>query len=198
MTDNEYPEFVKGQTLTSDELNELTTHLRHRDRLVGRMTGFGVNCGLAGSTAGSVITISPGLAVDQRGEPLVLDSARTIDLASATPVGGWSFIDGTKEGWSVILRATDTGVPHTTCTESSCKGHSTTHTAGVELVLAVGIITGPRAALPDDPPRPVTPLLLPQTRRTTMKKPTPKTNRRTKPMRRLRRKSLSKNSSRTW
>jgi len=163
MTDNEYPEFVKGQTLTSDELNELTTHLRHRDRLVGRMTGFGVNCGLAGSTAGSVITISPGLAVDQRGEPLVLDSARTIDLASATPVGGWSFIDGTKEGWSVILRATDTGVPHTTCTESSCKGHSTTHTAGVELVLAVGRVTGPRFDFPDDALRSVTPILLSKT-----------------------------------
>lgn len=163
MAVNQYPEFVKGQTLTSDELNELTAHLRHRDQLVGRMVGFGVNCGLAGSFAGSVLTVSPGLAVDQRGEPLVLDAARSIDLATVTPVGGWSFIDATKDGWSVILRGTDTAVPHTTCTETSCKGHSTTHTVGVELVVAVGRVSGPRFEFPEEPLLTSAPIMLSKT-----------------------------------
>ncbi|HSF97386.1 MAG TPA: hypothetical protein VLA55_01735 [Ornithinibacter sp.] len=163
MAVNEYPEFVMGQTLTSDELNQLTAHLRHRDRLVGRMTGFGVNCGLAGSVAGSVLTISPGLAVDQRGEPLVLDAPRSVDLAAVTPVGGWSFIDATKDGFSIILRGTDTGVPHTTCTETSCKGHSTTHTVGVELVVAAGRVSGARFDFPEDPLLTASPILLSKT-----------------------------------
>jgi hypothetical protein len=163
MAVNEYPEFVKGQTLTSDELNQLTAHLRHRDRLVGRMTGFGVNCGLAGSVAGSVLTVSPGLAVDQRGEPLVLDAPRSVDLATVTPVGGWSFVDATKDGFSIILRGTDTGVPHTTCTETSCKGHSTTHTVGVELVVAAGRVSGARFDFPEEPLLTATPILLSKT-----------------------------------
>ena len=38
------------------------------------------NAGLAGSVSGSTLTIQPGLAIDQYGEPLVLTTARTIPL----------------------------------------------------------------------------------------------------------------------
>ncbi|MGL4256912.1 MAG: hypothetical protein ACRCSL_11310, partial [Microbacterium sp.] len=63
MTVNDYPEYAEGQTLTAAELNALTAHVRHRDTLVGRMIGFGVNAGLGGAFAGATLTVQPGLAL---------------------------------------------------------------------------------------------------------------------------------------
>jgi hypothetical protein len=54
-------------------------------------------------------------------------------------------------------------VPHTTCTESRCQGHSTTHTVGVELVVAVGRVSGARFDFPEEPLLTATPILLSKT-----------------------------------
>ena len=57
MPDNQYPVFESGQTLTAPDLNTLRSFLHERDRLVGRMIGFGINAGLAGSVTGTTLTI---------------------------------------------------------------------------------------------------------------------------------------------
>ena len=75
MPDNQYPVFEGGQTLTAEDLNRCEVFGHHRDRLLGRLTGFGVNCGLGGKVSGTTLTIDPGLAIDQVGEPLILPAA---------------------------------------------------------------------------------------------------------------------------
>ena len=51
MTVIQFPVFVKGQTLTDDDLNDLRDSLEEIDRRTGRSIGFGINCGLGGSIA---------------------------------------------------------------------------------------------------------------------------------------------------
>ena len=83
MSENQYPVFTGGQSLTASELNALRSFLHARDRLVGRMVGFGVNVGLGGTVSDTTLTIAPGLAVDQTGEPLLLAEPVEIGLAPA-------------------------------------------------------------------------------------------------------------------
>lgn len=145
MSDNQYPVFESGQTLTAADLNVLRSFLHERDRLVGRMIGFGVNCGLAGTVAGSKLTISPGLAVDQYGEPLVLATAETMDLPPAPPdTPSYDFISTVPGGFSVVLEVEDTVKPVPSCGEANCAGHAELHTRGVDLRLVAGRVTGTR------------------------------------------------------
>jgi hypothetical protein len=144
MTVNDYPEFKPGQTLTSDELNLLAIHAWNRDRLVGRMIGFGINGGLSGSFSGGTLTIQPGLAVDQRGEPLVLPSSRTLSFTpsmSALPSATYSFLGAESGTYSVVLRATDTVTAAPACSEADCAGHSDKHTSNVTLDVVNGRLT---------------------------------------------------------
>jgi len=150
MTVNTYPDFKPGQTLTANELDLLANHAWHRDRLIGRMVGFGINGGLGGAFAGNTLTIQPGLAIDQSGEPLVLRTTKSLTFSTApgaptslstTP---YPFIGPQADTWSVVLQATDVEVTHNTCTEVGCLGHSGTHTRDVELRVVAGRVTGPR------------------------------------------------------
>lgn len=150
MTVNTYPDFKPGQTLTANELDLLANHAWHRDRLVGRMVGFGINGGLSGEFAGNTLTIQPGLAIDQSGEPLVMRTAKSLTFSTApgaptslstTP---YPFIGAQADTWSVVLQATDVEVAHDTCTEVGCLGHSGTHTRDVELRVVAGRVTGAR------------------------------------------------------
>ncbi len=145
MPDNQYPVFEGGQTLTATDLNLLRAYGHQRDRLLGRISGFGVNCGLTGSVAGTTLTIAPGLAVDQRGEPLLLPAAQTITLP---PTAGatFDFVAAGPGGFSVVLEATETIAPAPDCGEEDCEGHAELHTVGVALRIAAGRITGPRFA----------------------------------------------------
>ncbi|MEV0170643.1 hypothetical protein AB0I00_05885 [Streptomyces sp. NPDC050803] len=150
MTANQYPFFESGQTLTAADLNMVREFQHARDRLVGRMTGFGVNCGLGGSVSGTTLTIQPGLAVDQQGEPLVLPAAQPITLAPAAMTPSYDFIDAAPGGFSVVLEATDVGQAAPDCGESDCAGHATLHTVGVELRTVAGRVTGTRMDFVED------------------------------------------------
>lgn len=142
MPDNTYPLFESGQTLTATDLNLLRGFLHERDRLVGRMIGFGINAGLSGTVVGSTLTIQPGLAVDQVGEPLVLPTEQTIALPPTPVTPSYDFISGTQ-GFSVVLEATETVDPAPDCGESpSCAGHAEHHTRGVELRVVRGRLSG--------------------------------------------------------
>ena len=165
MTVHEYPRFRKGQTLTADELNQLLDHVRNRDRMVALMAGFGVNCGLTGTFSGSELTVSSGLAVDQRGEPLVLAEARTLDLADGDPLpaGDYDYVDGSFAGWSIVLRHSDHHEPPEPCTETDCQGHSEQHADTLLLELVSGRVAGPRFAFPEDPFLQNQPILLSKT-----------------------------------
>jgi len=156
MAENQYPEFVSGQTLTAPELNDLRIFLHHRDTLVARMVGFGVNCGLKGTIASNVLTIAPGLAIDQAGEPLMLPTAQTIALPPvaqiialppvtppATP-GPFAFLDTTAGGFSVVLEESDGAVTAPGCGQTGCAGHAKLHTHAVRITLAPGRVTGGR------------------------------------------------------
>jgi len=144
MPDNQYPVFEGGQTLTASDLNQLQTFLHQRDRLLGRLIGFGINCGLGGSVTGTTLTISPGLAIDQRGEPLLLPAAQTIALPPTPSAGTFAFVTPGPGGFSVVLESTDTVEPAPDCGETGCEGHAELHTRAVSLRIASGRITGPR------------------------------------------------------
>ena len=60
MTVIQFPVFVKGQTLTDDDLNELRDFLEEIDRRTAGSIGFGINCGLGGSVTGTTLTIGTG------------------------------------------------------------------------------------------------------------------------------------------
>jgi hypothetical protein len=147
MSDNQYPVFESGQTLTAADLNMLRAFLHERDRLVSRMTGFGINCGLGGVVNGTTLTIKPGLAVDQSGEPLVLTAEQTISLPPTAMTPSYNFITTTVPGgagFSVVLEATDTVVPTPDCGEADCAGHADLHTRAVTLRTVAGRVTGTR------------------------------------------------------
>src|SRR3954469_15504571 len=115
MSDDQYPFFEIGQTLTAADLNMLQGFLHERDRLVGRMTGFGVNCGLGGKVAGTTLTISGGLAGAQGGEALVLTGTQTLPLPPPAMNPSYDFIDSAPGGFSVVLEATDVAHPAPDC-----------------------------------------------------------------------------------
>jgi len=144
MTDHQYPSFESGQSLTAADLNMLRAFLHERDRLVGRMIGFGVNCGLGGVVSGTDLTIQPGLAVDQYGEPLVLAASPTTPISLPPPAmtPTYDFIDTAPGGFSVVLEATDTVDPAPDCGETDCAGHADLHTTGVTLRTVAGRLTG--------------------------------------------------------
>ena len=142
MTVNDYPEFVEGQTLTAPELNELTTNLRHRDTVVARMVGFGINAGLGGSMSGSTLTIAPGLAIDQNGEPLFLETAASANFPATPATTAYPFIDGTAEGYSAVLEGYEDPAVAPACSETDCAGHAKVHTSKVRVTIVKGKITG--------------------------------------------------------
>lgn len=144
MADNDYPGFVDGQTLTSEELNQLRTFLDARDRLLGRLTGFGINCGLGGAVTGTTLTISAGMAVDQRGEPLLLPTAQTIALPPTPLSGTFPFVAAADGGFSVVLESFEPPEVITPCGEAGCAGHAELHTRSVALRVVTGRLTGPR------------------------------------------------------
>ncbi len=144
MTDNQYPSFENGQSLTAADLNMLRAFLHERDRLVGRMIGFGVNCGLGGLVSGTTLTMQPGLAVDQYGEPLVLAASQTITLPPTAVTPSYDFIDTGPGGFSVVLEAIDTVAPAPDCGETDCAGHADLHTKDVALRTVAGRVTGTR------------------------------------------------------
>jgi hypothetical protein len=142
MADNQYPVFEGGQTLTADDLNSVRAFLHQRDRLLGRLIGFGINCGLGGSVSGTTLTITPGLAIDQVGEPLLLGASQTIALPPPPVTPSYDFIDTAQGGFSVVLEATDTVVPAPDCGEPDCAGHADLHTRDVALRVVAGRVTG--------------------------------------------------------
>ncbi|WP_328875177.1 hypothetical protein OHT76_36740 [Streptomyces sp. NBC_00287] len=150
MTANQYPFFESGQTLTAADLNMVREFQHARDRLVGRMTGFGVNCGLGGSASGTTVTVEPGLAVDQRGEPLVLPTARPVTFDPAAATSSYDFIDPAPGGFSVVLEATDVPDDVPDCGENDCAGHATLHTVDVALHAVAGRVTGTRMDFSED------------------------------------------------
>jgi len=144
MSDNQYPEFESGQTLTAVDLNQLQSFLHQRDRLVGRMIGFGVNCGLGGTVSGTTLKIAPGLAVDQTGEPLVLGAEETITLPPAAETPSYDFIQSNAGGFSAVLEVKDDVVAAPSCTEVNCAGHAKLHTRTVDVRMVSGRVTGTR------------------------------------------------------
>lgn len=142
-----YAQFMEGQTLTATELNTVMSHAIHRDRLVGRMAGFGINCGLTGSFSGNTLTIQPGLAVDQRGESMVATSAHDINFGPTTTATLFDFINPGAGGFSVVLRSAYTHTDPTPCSESTaCAGHSATQTLELSYEVVPGQIKGSRFA----------------------------------------------------
>jgi len=142
MSDNQYPVFEGGQTLTAADLNVLRAFLHERDRLVGGTVGFGINWGLGGAVAATTLTIQPGAAVDQTGEPLLLTTAQALPLPLSAATPSYDFIDTGVEGFSVVLEASDTVQPAPDCGEADCAGHAELHTRSAWLRTVAGRITG--------------------------------------------------------
>lgn len=160
MPDTTYPLFESGQTLTATDLNMVRAFLHERDRLVGRMIGFGVNAGLAGTVSGTSLTIQPGLAVDQQGEPLVLGVPQTIALPPTPVTPSYDFIATGPGGFSVVLEAAESVDPAPDCGETDCAGHAEHHTKSVVLRVVSGRLSGTRLDFASEPLLSVEPVRL--------------------------------------
>lgn len=162
MPDSTYPLFEDGQTLTAPDLNQLRAFLHGRDRLLGRLTGFGVNCGLDGTVTGSALTIGAGLAIDQVGEPLLLPAPVTIQLPPTNDTGSvpFAFINSGAGNLSVVLESVDHVEAAPDCGDEDCGGHAEQHTRTVALRVVPGRIAGPRFDFAGEPLLGVEPMRL--------------------------------------
>lgn len=144
MPDSTYPLFEDGQTLTAPDLNQLRDFLHGRDRLLGRMTGFGINCGLGGTVSGATLTIGAGLAIDQVGEPLLLAAPETITLPPTNDDGdvAFAFIEPTLGDLSIVLESIEDIEEAPDCGDADCEGHAEQHTRAVALRAVPGRLTG--------------------------------------------------------
>ncbi len=144
MTDIQYPVYEPGQTLTADELNMTAGFLMERDRILGRLIGFGVNCGLGGAvdTTGSTLTIATGLAIDQSGTALLLPAGFAVTLPPTAVTPSYDFIDATSDGFSVVLEALDDVSDPPPCGQADCGGHPKLHTVDATVRVVAGRITG--------------------------------------------------------
>lgn len=162
MIESQYPVFQEGQTLTEEGLNLLRTFLHDRDRLLGRLTGFGINCGLGGEVAGTSLSIAPGLALDQSGEPLLLVDPVRLDLPPTTD-GTFDFIETGPGGFTVVLESTDTTLPSTGCSETDCDGHAELHDREARLRVVAGRLHDTRFDFSGEPLLSVSPLRVSRT-----------------------------------
>ncbi len=145
MADTCYPVFQEGQTLTRDDLTLLQQFFDDRARAVGRAIGFGVDCGLDGeiaATGGPAVVIATGIAIDQAGEVLTLETPVHIPLPPANTETGFDFIATGPGGFTVVLVAEETVTPAPACNEVGCEGHAATVCRTAELVLVPGQLTG--------------------------------------------------------
>ncbi len=140
--ETEYPIYEPGQTLTADELNTTTAFLMARDRLLGKLVGFGVNAGLGGTVAGNKLTIAPGRAIDQAGTPLALVAAHDITLPPTPVTPSYDFISSAAAGFSIVIEARDDVAPPPACGEAGCGGHPELHTPVVDVRVVRGRLTG--------------------------------------------------------
>ena len=144
MSNDQYPLFETGETLTAADLNMMQAFLHDRDRLVGRMIGFGVNCGLGGVVTGLTLTIQPGLAVDQNGEPLILADTATISLAPPAMTPSYDFIDAAPGASRWCSRPPKRSSPPPTAGRRTARGTPSLHTVGVTVRTVAGRVTGTR------------------------------------------------------
>lgn len=134
-----YPIFKAGQTLTHGDLNRLRDFLTDQDRLLGRISGFGINCGLEHAIEGDRLSIGEGLAVDQCGQPMLLD-----ELASfSTPPGDvvdlvFDFIDRGPGGFTPVLVSKEVTTVAEECEDEGCEGHADTTCRTAEVVMVEG------------------------------------------------------------
>lgn len=145
MTTLSYPEFVEGQTLTREELNELRDHLVGRDQTLGRTVGFGIAGGLVGRVRAGALRIAAGLAIDQTGEALLLPTEQSIPVPPVADPDTFDFVAGTTD-FTVVLVHTDVPGERAPCAETGCQGHALPHATGVDLRIVPGTLT---SALPD-------------------------------------------------
>jgi len=155
MTVTDYPTFVAGQALTADELNLLAQHAFDRDRLVGRLIGFGVNGGLVGSLASNTLTITPGLAIDQIGEPLLMPNqwSHTFPTSGAPALAStaYPFVAPLANTYSIVLSADEDDGDLIECGEDDCSGHAAHHVRTVKVEIVAGRVTNPWYTFADDP-----------------------------------------------
>ena len=140
MTVLTYPGFVEGQILRRDDLNGLRDYLADRDRTLARLVGFGIAGGLVGEVGNGGLRISAGLALDHRGEALMLPADETLPLppTADTVERPFDFVDSAVQGFTVVLVRTDVSQATVPCTETGCSGHSVMHDTGVDLLVVPG------------------------------------------------------------
>jgi hypothetical protein len=142
MADVRYPVFESGQTLTKDDLNQVRDFLDGQDRLLGRLIGFGITCGLSGSLSGATLTITTGQGIDQAGRGLVLDTAAAIPVGAAA-AATFDFIDPGAGGVTPVLVVEEELEPAPECDETGCEGHAATRVRRARVLLATGrLVTG--------------------------------------------------------
>ena len=152
MTVTQYPVFVKGQTLTDDDLNELRDSLDRSDLTLGRLVGFGINCGLTGAIRDKILVIEPGLAIDQLGEGIVLDETVQLELPGArADQRPPDFLDPKPGGFTPVLTVTVTDVPAVKCNEVGCEGHARQRDVTSAVTLFPGRLDGAIVDFSDEP-----------------------------------------------
>lgn len=137
MLDTDFPVFVDGQTLTHSELNDLRDFLDSQDHVLGRLIGFGVNCGLDVTIDGGSYVVSPGLAIDQLGRPIMVEEELRLPLDSARSEFDW-LTPGS--GRTLVLRLEETIEEAPECDEEGCTRHASLRIRTPILELADGCL----------------------------------------------------------
>jgi len=85
--------FFDGRLLTADDLNREQEYNRERSRLHNRLLhGWGVADGLEVRSTGGRIRVSPGVAIDQRGEYVIVREECDVAVAASSTAKASCFV----------------------------------------------------------------------------------------------------------
>jgi hypothetical protein len=88
----ERPRYFAGQAITAEDLTQEQIYFREKLRRHNRLLhGWGIICGLdVGAAGGCHVQISPGYAIDQTGEEIVIPEPVRLDVCAKSPAAdGW-------------------------------------------------------------------------------------------------------------
>jgi hypothetical protein len=77
------PNYVNGRLLAAEDLATGQCTLLARDMLIGQAAGYGIVSGLWVSAAATSLTVSAGLAINRKGQPVHVTSDVTLPLSTA-------------------------------------------------------------------------------------------------------------------
>jgi len=138
--------FFDGRLLTTDDLNREQEYHRERSRLHNRLLhGWGVADGLEVRSTGGRIRVSPGVAIDQRGEYVIVREECDVAVAASSTAKASCFVvvqyaESHADAVAAVAGGTGNGVDDGVQVNSGVEGAAVTISASAPRRPDAGIV----------------------------------------------------------